>query len=272
VRCAHRACGRRRPALLVRLAGLGLCFEGAWYCCVRCLDEAVRRRAGTSWQGRDQASRPTGAAPGRGLVAQAASFAAPLRLGAILANQVGLSPAVLAEALAGQACTGLRLGAQLVSMGAVTDHEITRALAAQAGVPSLPSLDASHLEHEAALLSRDTARALGLVPFGTDAANGAIRVACCAPLPRLALAIMADLTDRRIEAYIVSDEQFAAVMDAYPGRDAAAGHGVAPAVPAARREPAPAFDAGPKTPAHVGPRGPLYEVGRTEWRAASTSR
>jgi len=224
VRCAHNGCGRRRPTALVRLVGLGLYFEDTWYCSAPCLDAALRERATAS-------ALPPSSTESR--VRQPSRVAAPraLRLGALLAHQVGLSPAALAEALDAQSRSGLRIGAQLVRMGAATEHEVLRGLAAQAGVEYLTSLDASELQ-AGTVLPADSVRALGIVPFAADPANEVIRVACVAPLPRLALSIARHLTGQHVEPFLVSDDRLAALIESYCGHAARrdAGRGASPAV------------------------------------------
>jgi hypothetical protein len=207
VRCARRECGRRRPSALARLAGLGVYYHGDWYCGARCLDAAAREHLGPRSAGRP----PFAQGP------------SPLRLGVLLAHQVGLGQDVLREALCEQARTGLRLGAQLVRMGAASDHEVLRALAAQAGVAHLTNADLARLRPASRCLSPDAVRALGLVPLALDTTTDFIRVACSAPLPRLALAAMRELTGQGIEPYLVSDEQFTPLLETYcnaPGPEA----------------------------------------------------
>jgi Type II secretion system (T2SS), protein E, N-terminal domain len=201
-RCARNECGRRRPSALARLAGLGVYFRGAWYCGVRCLDAELRERA-------------TGV--GRGSRVASPRTLAHLRLGVLLAHQVGLSRDTLAAALHEQTHSGLRLGAQLVQMGAATEYEILRALAAQAGVGFLATVDASWPRPGIEGLEPDAVRALGLVPL--EVQGGVIRVACAAPLPHLALASLRELTGNRIEPCLVADDSLAALLGAYrPGR------------------------------------------------------
>jgi hypothetical protein len=196
-RCARSGCGRWMPSALVKAAGLGFLFDGAWHCSVGCLDAAARERLVKS-------SRPRRLAAPR---------QAQLRLGVLLVHQVGLSHEVLDEALREQARTGLRLGAQLVRMGAASEHEVLRALAAQAGVGYLTSPDRTRYVPAPANLSPDAVRALGLVPVGIDSKSEVIRVACIAPVPRMAMTVLRDLTGFRVEPYLVSDRQFEEMLD-----------------------------------------------------------
>jgi hypothetical protein len=205
--CAHSACGRRRPSLVIRLLGLGLRLNGEWYCSAACLDAAARERLARSL-------RPI---PG------ARSAAAALRLGVLLAHQVGLSPEALAKGLEAQKKSRLRLGAELVKQGAVSEHEVLRALAAQASVGFLAGVDWTRPLGMPPNISADAVRALGLVPVVADAKNEVVRVACAAPVPRLALAAMRELTGFRIEPYLVTDRLFGELLAAWcaqqPGTD-----------------------------------------------------
>jgi hypothetical protein len=243
--------------VLVRLAGLGLYFEDAWYCSAPCLDATMRERVTATARG---AGTPD-------------THAWRLRLGALLANQVGLSPAVITKALDLQTRTGLRIGTQLVRMGAATEHEVLRALAAQAGVGYLTSLDVSRLQVSAALPG-DAVRALGVVPFAANEAGEVLHVACGAPLPRLALSIVRHLTGQRVEPFLVADDRLAALIETYCGRAArpTGDAGFSPVVWSGSPGPAGRLDATLTAGACGGSEGPAYPAGRNEWRAASTSR
>jgi hypothetical protein len=205
--CAHSGCHRRRPSLLVRLAGLGLRLNGDWYCSAACLDASARERLARSL-------RPV---PG------ARPAAATLRLGVLLAHQVGLPPEALTRGLEAQKKSRLRLGAQLVKQGAVSEHEVLRALAAQAGIGFLTSVDPMRPVVVPPNMTADAVRALGLVPLAVDAKNEVVRVACAAPVPRLAMAAMRELTGYRIEPYLVADRLFGDVLEAWCARQPSPG-------------------------------------------------
>lgn len=181
------------------MAGLGLYVNDAWYCSAACLEVAARERL---------------ARPSRGDLVTLTSIPA-LRLGVLLAHQAGLSREALSAALDEQRRTGRRLGAQLVAMGAATSHEVLRALAAQAGIGFLTAVDCARLLQAPGRLSQHAVRALGVVPFSVDASHEVMRVACTAPLPRLALGVMRELTGFRIEPYLVADDHFPALLEAY---------------------------------------------------------
>jgi len=184
---------------VARVTGLGIWFDAAWYCSADCLDAAMRARL----------ERPS---PGDSVTMAGIPS---LRLGVLLTHQAGLPPDVLATALSRARRNGLRLGEQLMRMGAASQYEILRALAAQAGIGFLTAVDRARLWAAPGGLSRDAVRALGLVPFDVDPRNEVARVACVAPLPRLALGAMRQLTGFRIEPYLVADAQFPELLDAY---------------------------------------------------------
>jgi hypothetical protein len=198
-RCARRECDRWRPGLLARLAGLGLYLDKAWYCSPRCLESAARERL---------ARVP-------GIVSSTATAVRPPSLGCLLTRQNTLSKAVVERALADQEETGLRLGAQLVRLGAVSAHDVLRALAAQGGVSFLTTIDSSRLVPAPGNLSASVIRLLGLIPFETDADRGVLKVACTAPVPRVAIGALRELTGWVVEPYLVSDEQWPALVAAY---------------------------------------------------------
>jgi hypothetical protein len=53
------------------------------------------------------------------------------------------------------------------------------------------------------------------VPFESDTRHDVIKVACAAPVPRRSLAALRELTGSIIEPYLVSDEQWPALLQAY---------------------------------------------------------
>lgn len=196
--CARESCSRsRRMAFLSRRRSVW--FEDAWYCSAACFEEETRVRL-------EAAVEPM-ATPGR---IQKAS-----RLGSLLVHQRTVSPATLQEALKLQRDSGLRLGAQLIEMGAAPRIEVLRALAAQSGVGYVASLDPATIHHGPGHLSRDAVRALGVVPVDADADRRHLKVACAAPLPRLAMAVLRELTGARVDPLIVEDGLLIDLLDAY---------------------------------------------------------
>lgn len=198
-RCARRACGRWRPGFLVQLGGLGLCLDDAWYCSAQCLELAARERL--------LRTRP--------IVPPALPTVGPPRLGGVLATQKRLSPAAIEKAASEQVRSGLRIGSQLVQLGLVSKFDVLRALAAQGGVGFLTTVDPARLTAAPGRLSRDVVRALGLVPFEADQKHEVLRVACTAPVPRASIAALRELTGAIIEPYLVADEQWPALVEAY---------------------------------------------------------
>jgi hypothetical protein len=185
----------------------GTVLDGDWFCSAECLDAVVRARLGRSL--REPVSAPA---------------QAPSRLGAILAHQRAITVDQLHGGLAAQKRTGLRLGAQLRALGYVTDADVLRALAFQAGIAYLTTPPFSQVAQIACGIPPEAAGALGLVPFEADEKTGRLKVACVAPLPRRALAALRDLTGWVPEAFFVADDAWASLQGAYAA--------------AARREPA----------------------------------
>jgi hypothetical protein len=139
----------------------------------------------------------------------------PQPVGAHLVQQKAVTPEMLDVALVEQRRTGRRLGAQLLAMGLVTREELVRALAAQAGVGYIVNLDPGRVAGGPGGLSRQTVRALGLVPFESSQDGERLAVACVAPLPRLALSAIREITGARIDAFLVADEEWDRLADAY---------------------------------------------------------
>jgi len=213
--CARAGCQRWRPDFIVRLASAGVHFDGGWYCSTRCLEQSARRWLADARQ------------------ARAGSIPAlpPLKLGALLVHQGAVTPATLRRALDEQTRTKLPIGAQLLHMGAVSTTDVLRALAAQAGVSYLTSVDTASVQTSIANVSRDAARALGVVPIELDAKARHLKVACTAPIPRLALGALRELTGCTVEPLLVADDQWRILAAAYQGAaPAAASTSVAVAV------------------------------------------
>lgn len=197
--CALIECGRWRPDPLVRLGRIGLRLDGAWYCSSACLasrTRAVLRAA--------RATAPAGGAPP--VVAS---------LGRVLIQQRAIVHDDLQIALREQRATGMRLGKQLTQMGLATRDEILSGLAAQAGVGYLTYIDAARVRRGPGGLSRDSVRALGVAPFEVSRDSERLSVACTAPLPRVALAALRQMTGAIVDAFIVDDEVLPVLIEAY---------------------------------------------------------
>ncbi|HQZ37918.1 MAG TPA: hypothetical protein PLH72_02670 [Vicinamibacterales bacterium] len=195
-RCAVETCGRWCPDLLVN-RGIGARVDDEWFCSRACIERMARERlAGT----------PRGAA---GLPA-----VPHVRLGALLTAQGSCDAATLAEALVAQRQSHRRLGEQLLAMGAADAGTVLRALATQFNARCLPTFDATTVRQAPGGLSPDAVRALGLAPI-SDPVEGRVRVACPAPVPRRALGAFRQLTGWTPEVYLVSDEDWAAILSNY---------------------------------------------------------
>lgn len=202
-RCAREVCGRWRPDFLrIGAARRGVWFEEVWYCSRACFEAVTRERlidaTTTSWSGTGFRART-------------------MRLGALLLHQRSITTETLKAALAEQETTGLRLGEQLLVMDAVAVNDLVRALAAQAGVGYVTDIDPMAVRTGPGGLSRDAVRALGVVPFEAIEHGGErrLKVACSAPLPRLALAALRELTTWKIDPLIVRDDLWQELLDAY---------------------------------------------------------
>ncbi len=195
-RCAHESCGRWRPDALI--GRLGLSFEDAWYCSATCLERVVRARLSDA-----------------GRVRSHAYITPAIKVGLLLMGQGAISRPDVEQALAMQQSSGLRLGAQLKELGRVSSLDILQALSSQARVGYLMAVNLGLLRQGPGDLSRDTIRALGVVPFEVDAERHRLKVACIAPLPRLSLSALRAVTGWEAGAFLVSDEQWPTLVDAY---------------------------------------------------------
>jgi hypothetical protein len=194
--CADEACGRWRPRLLVE-AGLGVRFEDAWYCSPACLEAETARRLerASSHQSTTVAGIPRA------------------RIGALLLHHQVITREQLGQGLAAQVELGLRLGQVLQRLGLASGLDVLKALAAQAGVAYLSSVDPSRFEELPAGFSVDTARVLGIVPFESDAETQTLKVACPAPLPRGALAAVREITGWSVNPFLVADEDWVRLLE-----------------------------------------------------------
>ncbi len=207
-RCGWTECGRWRPSLLAKRRGRGVHMNGVWFCSDVC---AGRQAASDVERATTRERVRTRALP-------------RLKLGLLLVHQGAITPVQLRDALASQRHSGLRLGDELLALGLIDDAALVKALATQAGVPCLPNLDVTAVR-PCPELGATAVRALGVVPIGVDVDAQHVKVACTAPVPRLALAALRELTGWTAEPYLVPDSSLERLIDAYasvsaPDRDA----------------------------------------------------
>ena len=199
-RCARRECGTWRPDVLAKQGGVGVVLEHAWYCSRRCVERAAAERIEMA---RSELPPP------------APRPIPPLKLGMLLVHQGVVTPVKLAAALDAQRKTGHRLGQQLQDLAFVSQPELLRALAAQSGAPWLPVLDPKRVRNVPSALGPSVVRALGLVPFEVETARHRVKVACAAPVPRLALRALTELTGWVADPFIVADDALPELLSAY---------------------------------------------------------
>jgi hypothetical protein len=207
--CARRSCRRWRPDFLVRQARLGLVFDGDWFCSTKCLQietQCVLHEVRTH----DTWIQPPTPPVGR-----------------LLVQRQAITPDLLNAALEGQRRSGRRIGAELVAMGALPAADVLSALAAQAGVGCLLSLDSGRVSHGPGGFSPDAVRVLRVVPFEASEREQRLAVACTSPLPRAALAALREMTGARIEPFLVPDALHERLIEAY-GRDVSSSRGSRP--------------------------------------------
>ena len=137
-----------------------------------------------------------------------------LKLGLVLVHHGAITPVQLRAALASQRETGRRLGEELVSLGWADAAAVVKALATQAGVPCLPALEPAAVRY-CPELGAQAVRALGLVPFGVDVEGQRVKVACAAPVPRLAVGAFRELTGWTADVFLVPDHVMPSLVDAY---------------------------------------------------------
>jgi hypothetical protein len=194
-RCADTTCRRWR------LVG-ALQFNGTWFCSRPCVERAALAGLGElTVASRGRASLP------------------PLKLGVLLRHAGVITEAQLDEALVAASSSGLRIGEQLEQMRCAGPETVLRALATQAGVSYLWNFDVSRVTNAPGGLPPSMVRALGLVPFETDAAGKRLHVITAAPLPRHAIRAMSKLTGWTLEVFLVRDAMFDAALDAYQPAD-----------------------------------------------------
>jgi hypothetical protein len=199
-RCAWTECGRWWPTSIARRLRGGVVMNEEWYCSRQCAevafaDELVTPEPATT-------SRRPQALP-------------PLKLGMLLVHQGAITPADLRGALDAQRSSGQPLGRELVHLGRTDEIAVLRALAGQAGVPFLATLHPSAVRACPEILAPAAVRALGLVPFGLDVQHRRMKTACQAPVPRLALAALTEITGWVAEPFLVTDASMPSLVEAY---------------------------------------------------------
>lgn len=191
--CAHNGCSRT-SSWFGRQTGVNV--DGRWYCSVACVERMAR-------------SRVLDARPAAGGLPNAGH----LRIGVWL-RPFGVSTRQIDEALEQQRTTRLRLGAQLVALGYATSEMVLEALARQSGADFVTHVDPAVVTHAPGGLSSHAVRALSLVPI-TRPESGRVRVACAAPVPRVALAAFSRITGLVPEPCVVTDAVYDALVNAY---------------------------------------------------------
>lgn len=197
-RCARKACQRWLPGLLAHGRRRGVRLDEAWYCCTSCFEATTRDRLIDALTSLDSvAPRPSS------------------RLGAVLRAQRHITVEQLDNALLEQRSTGLRLGEQLILMRVLTQTEVIRALASQSAAGYFLNVDPDIVRSGPGGLSPEAVRALGVVPFDVNGEHQHMKVACAAPLPRVALAALRALTEFHVTPFIVADDVCRELVEAY---------------------------------------------------------
>jgi hypothetical protein len=199
VQCAHRPCGRQVPNVLVTWARVGMYIDHLWYCSTRCVEQTVRERI--------KDLPPVEPAYNQGWRA--------MKLGSLLMQQVGLSREIVESAVAEQGRLGAPIGRTLRDLGLVTNEDVLKALATQAGVRYLATINPQVVAHRPGELPRDVVRALGIVPVAADAKRREMQVACAAPVPGLAVRALTRLTKWAVEPLLVTDEAMPKLVELY---------------------------------------------------------
>lgn len=198
-RCARSQCRRWMPDWLTTRGRAGIFIDRDWFCSTRCVEEAVRTRISSL--------PPVEPAYVQGWRA--------MKLGSLLMQQAGLSRDVIEAAAAEQERLGTPIGRTLRDLGLVTAEDVLRALATQAGVRYLTTVNPQVVAHSPGGLPRDVVRALGVVPIASDPRRREMQVACTAPVPGLAVRALTKLTDWSVEPLLVADETLPHLVELY---------------------------------------------------------
>ncbi|MEP7116894.1 MAG: hypothetical protein ABI880_04900 [Acidobacteriota bacterium] len=206
--CAHSTC-TRTPSWWRARTEPGATLDEQWYCSQACVEAVMLERlSGPRTLGRVEGVPRLPA----------------VRLGALLRHRRACPPEQIDAALQAQTASRMRLGEQLRSMGAVAPDALLRALADQAGVSYLATVDPLRVREAPGGLSLDAIQALGMVPISPPD-GGRIRVAFPAPVPRAALSAFRQQTGWTPEPFLVSDEAWLALLEHYGSAAGAAAAG-----------------------------------------------
>jgi hypothetical protein len=182
---------------MVKHARLGVHFDEHWYCSAKCLEIEAQCLIGE--------------------LRHEAEWVAPhaVPVGRLLVQRHAVPQAVIETALRNQRESGRRLGAELVAMNATSAEDVLRALAAQAGVGYLPSVDLSRVANAPAGLSSDTVRVLRVVPFDVNETRRRISVAAAGPLRHWAVNALREMTRYQIQPFLVPDALLDQLVETY---------------------------------------------------------
>ena len=196
--CARSDC-TRAPRWWQARTPAGATLDELWYCSQPCVETVLRQRL--TGVPETVTTKRLPRLPG-------------VKLGALLQHHRSCPPEQIAAALEAQSGSRLRLGQQLRSMGAVEPHALLRALADQAGVSYLASVDPMHVREAPGGLSLDIVQALRIVPISVP--DGAtVRVAFPAPVPRAALTAFRQQMGWTPVPFLVSDEVWLSLLEHY---------------------------------------------------------
>lgn len=177
---------------------LGAWVDNDWYCSATCVEESVRRRI-------------------KDLPPVEPAYIQcwrPMRLGQLLRSQLGLSKEEIERAV-GSHSLGTPIGRRLREAGLVSAEDVLRALATQAGVRYLTTVDPRVVSLRPGELPVDVVRTLGIVPISADPDKREMQVACTAPVPGLAVRAVTKLTNWAVEPLLVTDETLPRLVDLY---------------------------------------------------------
>ena len=197
--CARSQCGRRLPDWLTTHGRLGMFIDRQWFCSTGCVEQAVKHRI-------------SGLPPVEPAYVQGWRA---MKLGSLLMQQAGLTREVVEAAAAAQERLGVPIGRTLRELGLVTTEDVLRALATQAGVRYLTTVNPRIVAHSPGGLPRDVVKALGVVPIAADPRRREMQVACVAPVPGLAVRALTKLTDWAVEPLLVADETLPHLVELY---------------------------------------------------------
>ena len=89
----------------------------------------------------------------------------------------------------------------------LTREVVLRALSAQNGISYLATIDPASVRTAPGGLTTDEVRALGIVPFREN--DEELLIACAAPVPYSAIGALQALSGRKVQPYLVADDDFA---------------------------------------------------------------